>query len=60
MDLSTDIIHSADVAVLVMEDGLAHLCLIKGHMSIIISKIEKNIAKKRTGSNKRDKNLNSF
>jgi stalled ribosome rescue protein Dom34 len=43
-----------------MEDGLAHLCLIKGHMSIIISKIEINIAKKRRGSNKRERNLNNF
>jgi len=39
----------ADVAALIMHQGLAHVCLITPSMTIVRAKIEINIPRKRTG-----------
>lgn len=46
---------TADLAVVVMEHGLAHIILITEHMTITKAKVEKNIPKKRIGSQSRHK-----
>ena len=55
-----DIIVSADVAALVMDEGVAHLCYIKNSTTRIKAKIEKNIPKKRSGSEIHDKGMKAF
>merc|ERR1719397_958474 len=37
--------RNAEVAAIVMEPGLAHICLITGHMTLVKSRIEKKISK---------------
>lgn len=44
---------SAEVAAVVMEQGLAHVCLITQHMTLVQAKIEVPIPRKRGGSNER-------
>lgn len=50
----------ADVAAVVMQQGLAHVCLIKGHLTVIKSKVEQSIPKKRTGTNAHGKGMVKF
>lgn len=51
----------ADVAALVMQEGLAHLCLITAHMTVLRAKIEQPIPRKRRGSSSQhDKSLLRF
>ena len=40
LELSADIANNADVAAIVMHEGLAHLCLISASMTVIKSKID--------------------
>ncbi|CAG9323031.1 unnamed protein product [Blepharisma stoltei] len=49
-----------EVAALVMEEGLAHLCLITNTATIIKSKIETQIPRKRKGASGHDKALEKF
>ena len=39
----------ADLAAVVMQEGLAHLCLITSNMTLVRAKIETNIPRKRKG-----------
>jgi len=39
-----------DVAALVMDEGIAHLCSVKSSMTLLKHKVEKTIPKKRAGS----------
>lgn len=55
-----DVTQSADVAAFVMDEGVAHLCYVKNNMTFIKSKIEKNIPKKKSGSEFHDKTLKQF
>jgi len=55
-----DIAQTADVAAFVMDEGVAHLCYIKNYATYIKSKIEKNIPKKKSGSEFHDKTLKQF
>lgn len=48
--IACDIARQADVAAVVMAEGLAHVCLISGHMTAIRAKIEQSIPRKRRGS----------
>ncbi|MES1917390.1 MAG: hypothetical protein MHM6MM_009120, partial [Cercozoa sp. M6MM] len=47
---SVDVSRRADLAVLVMERGLAHLALLTSHMTQVRAKIDMNIPRKRVGS----------
>lgn len=38
---------NADIAAIVMQEGLAHLCLVKSTMTKTCARIEKNIPKKK-------------
>jgi len=51
---------SADVAAVVMQIGLAHVCLVTDYMTIVKAKIDKNIPKKRTGSSDHSKSVTKF
>uniref|UniRef100_A0A7S2BNA0 Protein pelota homolog n=1 Tax=Octactis speculum TaxID=3111310 RepID=A0A7S2BNA0_9STRA len=50
----------ADVAAIVMELGLGHLCLISGHMTITRARIEVHIPKKRAGASNHGKATTRF
>eukprot|EP01083_Nonionella_stella_P296251 1006467_1 len=49
IDMASNPAKSADLAVIVMEHGLAHLCLITSEMTITKAKIDKKIPRKRIG-----------
>jgi len=42
--------HDSEVAALVMEEGIAHLCYVKSSITLVKCKIEKNIPKKKIWS----------
>jgi protein pelota len=42
--------HSADLAAVVMQEGLANVCLILSSMTIVKAKVEMNIPRKRKGT----------
>jgi len=52
--------RDAEVAALVMQTGLAHLCIVTGSITITKAKIDKNIPKKRTGSSNHSKAITKF
>ncbi len=52
--------RSAEVAAVVMQPGLAHLCLVTGSLTITKARIDTTIPKKRTGSSNHSKALNKF
>ena len=47
---SCDIANKADTAAIVMEEGLAHVCLLTDTMTLVRQKIEKNVPKKGRGT----------
>jgi protein pelota len=57
---STNPERAAEVAVIAMELGLAHLCLISGHMTITKAKLATSIPKKRSGASGHDKAIQRF
>mmetsp|Transcript_2169 Transcript_2169/g.2940 ORF Transcript_2169/g.2940 Transcript_2169/m.2940 type:complete len:424 (-) Transcript_2169:134-1405(-) len=52
--------RNAEIAAIVMQTGLAHLCLITGSITVTKAKIETNIPKKRTGSSNHSKAIIKF
>lgn len=62
LELACDISKSADLAIIVMDVGKAHLCLVSGHMTREKAKIEQNIPHKRggTGTTQYEKSINRF
>lgn len=58
--LACDPAQSAEVAAVVMQQGLAHLCLVTTHMTVVRAKIEVSIPKKRVGSSHHDKAVHKF
>ena len=61
IDLACDATQKADLAAIVMQEGLAHLCLVTASMTIVKAKIETNIPRKRKGScGQHDKGLTLF
>jgi len=50
VDLACDPRQSAEVAAVVMQTGLAHVCLITSHMTLIRAKVEIAVPKKRAGN----------
>lgn len=60
IETACNVAKQADVAAVVMQPGLAHLCLIKGHMTVIRAKIETNIPRKRPGNSAHEKGMKKF
>ena len=52
--------RTAEIAAVVMQPGLAHLCVVTGAVSVTKARIETTIPKKRTGSTNHAKALNKF
>lgn len=51
----------ADLAAVVMDEGIAHVCLVTNHMTVLRAKIEQSIPRKRRGSStQHDKALRRF
>ena len=55
-----DVKSNADLAAVVMEMGLAHLCLVTKSMTIVKSKIELSVPRKRAGSSQHEKQRDKF
>jgi len=56
-----DAAKKADIAAVVMQDGLAHICLVLNSMTIVKLKIDMAVPKKRKGfTNNHDKGLQKF
>lgn len=49
IDIACDPTKLADVAAVVMQEGLAHVCLILSSMTIVRAKIDVTIPRKRKG-----------
>jgi len=61
VDAACDPAQNADVAAVVMQEGLAHVCLVTSNMTLMRAKIEVNIPRKRKGGcGQRDKGLAKF
>lgn len=50
IDSACDVAQNADLAAVVMQEGLAHLCLVTASMTIVKAKIEQVIPRKRQGN----------
>jgi len=50
INMACDPSNSADVAAVVMQEGLAHVCLVLSSMTLVKAKIEVQIPRKRRGS----------
>lgn len=61
IDEACDPNQNADLAAIVMQEGLAHICLILSSMTLVKSKIEMSIPRKRKGlCSNHDKSLDKF
>jgi protein pelota len=61
VDTACDVSQNADVAAVIMQDGLAHICLITASMTLVRSKIDVAIPRKRKGNiQQHEKGLNKF
>jgi protein pelota len=52
--------HGVEIAAMVMEEGVAHLCYVKQSITLLKKKIERNISKKSSGDEIYRKSLNKF
>jgi len=50
IDQACDPTQNADLAAVIMQEGLAHICLITASMTIVRAKIEQVIPRKRKGN----------
>jgi protein pelota len=55
-----DIASRADIAAVVMEEGLANVCLLTTNMTIVRQRVEVNVPRKRKGSSHHDKAFTRF
>uniref|UniRef100_A0A224XRE3 Protein pelota homolog n=2 Tax=Panstrongylus TaxID=65342 RepID=A0A224XRE3_9HEMI len=61
VDMACDPTQNADVAAVIMQEGLAHICLITSSMTLIRAKIDQVIPRKRKGNVKQhEKGLSRF
>ncbi|GAB6030084.1 hypothetical protein CHUAL_005763 [Chamberlinius hualienensis] len=61
IELACDLTQHADVAAVIMQEGLAHVCLVTGSMTLIRAKIDISIPRKRKGQcSQHDKGLQRF
>ena len=49
LDLACDAAQHADLAAVVMQEGIAHVCLVTASMTLVRAKIDVNIPRKRKG-----------
>lgn len=47
VEAACDVTQSADVAAVIMQEGIAHICLITSNMTLVRSKIDMAIPRKR-------------
>lgn len=52
VDMACDVTQSADLGAVIMQEGLAYVCLITSSMTLVRSKIDVNIPRKRKGNPK--------
>ncbi|ODV98456.1 hypothetical protein PACTADRAFT_932 [Pachysolen tannophilus NRRL Y-2460] len=58
---SCSIEEKAEVGAIIMEEGIAHICLLTDNMTVLRAKIEKSIPKKKRGDNSQyEKAYNKF
>ncbi|KAJ3277828.1 hypothetical protein HDU76_010158, partial [Blyttiomyces sp. JEL0837] len=55
-----DVTNRADVAAIVLEEGLANICLVTNNMTIVRQRIEVNVPRKRKGSSHHEKGFARF
>lgn len=55
-----DVTQTADLAAVVMEMGLAHVCLVTKTMTIVKQKVELSVPRKRAGSTQHEKQRDKF
>mmetsp|Transcript_25906 Transcript_25906/g.81118 ORF Transcript_25906/g.81118 Transcript_25906/m.81118 type:complete len:323 (-) Transcript_25906:198-1166(-) len=60
IETATNPERTAEIGALVMQPGLAHLCLVKGQMTILKARVEVNIPRKRAGASANAKAHNKF
>ncbi|KAJ6649264.1 Protein pelota [Pseudolycoriella hygida] len=61
IEMACDVTQHADAAAIIMQEGLAHVCLIQQSMTLVRSKIDVNIPRKRKGQvAQHEKGLNKF
>lgn len=61
IDTACDPTQNADVAAVIMQEGLAHVCLITSSMTLLRTKIDQHIPRKRKGNVKQhEKGLSRF
>lgn len=61
IEMACDPTQNADVAAVVMQEGIAHVCLLTGEMTLVRAKIDVAIPRKRKGlSAQHDKGLQKF
>ncbi|GFQ72928.1 protein pelota [Trichonephila clavata] len=61
IDMACDPAQHADLAAIVMQEGLAHVCLVTSSMTIVRAKLDVNIPRKRKGMcTQHDKGLERF
>lgn len=61
IDSACDPTQNADLAAVVMQEGLGHVCLVTSNMTLVRAKIETNIPRKRKGMcAQHDKGLTKF
>ncbi|KAG8227096.1 hypothetical protein J437_LFUL007433 [Ladona fulva] len=61
VDMACDPTQNADVAAVVMQEGLAHICLITSSMTLVRAKIDQTIPRKRKGNvQQHEKGLQRF
>lgn len=56
VEMACDVTQNADLGAVIMQDGLAYICLITSSMTLVRSKIDVNIPRKRKGSAKAHEN----
>lgn len=61
VDMACDPTQSADLAAVIMQEGLAYVCLVTSSMTLTRAKIELNIPRKRRGDcSQHDKGVKKF
>ncbi|ELU07778.1 hypothetical protein CAPTEDRAFT_18454 [Capitella teleta] len=61
LDQACDVTQHADLAAVVMQEGLAHVCLVTSSMTLVRAKIDVSIPRKRKGScSQHDKGITRF
>lgn len=61
IEMATDPTKSADLAAIIMQDGLAHVCLVTNSLTLVRAKIDVNLPRKRRGNTQQhEKALHKF